>query len=181
MFAHDTDRALNDAVTLVNTSPSRGDGEQLPTVGSLAAYLHAGGWTGRHDATRAELAEVHAVRERLSRLWELPQDELIEEVNALLEEGEATPRLVRHDDWGWHLHATTADAPLATRIAVEVAMAFVELVRTDELSRLAHCAGEDCSAILVDLSRNRSRRYCERGCGNRAHVAAYRARQATGS
>ena len=34
--------------------------------------------------------------------------------------------------------------------------------------------------MLVDLSRNRSKRYCDsRTCGNRLHVAAYRARQRT--
>jgi hypothetical protein len=33
--------------------------------------------------------------------------------------------------------------------------------------------------VLVDLSRNRSRRFCDvNGCANRAHVAAYRARRA---
>ena len=32
-------------------------------------------------------------------------------------------------------------------------------------------------AVLVDLSRNSSKRYCDTGnCGNRVHVAAYRAR-----
>jgi predicted RNA-binding Zn ribbon-like protein len=34
--------------------------------------------------------------------------------------------------------------------------------------------------VLVDLSRNRSKRYCDsRTCGNWLHVAAYRARQKT--
>jgi predicted RNA-binding Zn ribbon-like protein len=32
--------------------------------------------------------------------------------------------------------------------------------------------------VLVDLSKNRSRRFCEQNCGNRANVAAYRARRA---
>ena len=47
--------------------------------------------------------------------------------------------------------------------------------------RLAVCAAPDCEHVLVDLSRNRSKRYCDsRTCGNRLHVAAYRARQRTG-
>lgn len=33
--------------------------------------------------------------------------------------------------------------------------------------------------MFVDLSKNRSRRYCDTGnCGNRQHVAAYRERRA---
>jgi predicted RNA-binding Zn ribbon-like protein len=36
--------------------------------------------------------------------------------------------------------------------------------------------------VLVDLSRNRSKRYCDsRTCGNRLHVAAYRERQRAAS
>ena len=34
-------------------------------------------------------------------------------------------------------------------------------------------------AVLTDLSRNRSRVFCDTGnCGNRQHVAAYRERRA---
>jgi predicted RNA-binding Zn ribbon-like protein len=36
---------------------------------------------------------------------------------------------------------------------------------------------DDCEAIVLDLSRNRSRRFCSTSCGNRVAVAAYRARQ----
>jgi predicted RNA-binding Zn ribbon-like protein len=85
---------------------------------------------------------------------------------------------VRHDEWDWHLHATPPEAPLARRIAVEAAMAFVDVIRAGELDRLRVCDAEDCEDIVLDLSRNRSRRYCEGGCAARAHSAAYRARQA---
>ena len=60
---------------------------------------------------------------------------------------------------------------------VEAAMAMVDVIRTDELSRLRHCAADDCSGVLVDLSRNRSRRFCSTACSNRVNVAAFRARQ----
>ena len=47
-----------------------------------------------------------------------------------------------------------------------------------EHDRLQTCAAPDCNRVLVDLSRNRSKRYCDsRTCGNRLHVAAYRARR----
>ncbi|HET6878508.1 MAG TPA: CGNR zinc finger domain-containing protein, partial [Jatrophihabitans sp.] len=79
--------------------------------------------------------------------------------------------------WDYHLHATPPDAPLADRMAVEAAMAFVDVIRMGELSRLRVCAADDCEDVVVDLSKNRSRRFCDSGCGNRANVAAYRARQ----
>ena len=57
-------------------------------------------------------------------------------------------------------------------------MAFLDLVRDDELGRLRICAAADCADVLVDLSKNSSKRYCDTGnCGNRTNVAAYRARK----
>jgi predicted RNA-binding Zn ribbon-like protein len=99
-------------------------------------------------------------------------------VNGLLREHSALPQLVRHDGWPYHLHATPSDAPLATRIAVEAAMAFVDVVRSGELSRLRICQYPGCRSVVVDLSKNRSKRFCDAGCGNRAAVTAYRARKA---
>jgi predicted RNA-binding Zn ribbon-like protein len=73
---------------------------------------------------------------------------------------------------------TRPDAPLAHRLAAEAAMGFLDLVREDDLDRLKICAAEDCQDVLVDLSRNSSKRYCDTGnCGNRTNVAAYRARK----
>ena len=97
----------------------------------------------------------------------------------VLREADATPFLVRHDAVDWHLHATAPDATLGTVVVVETAMGAVDVVRSDEWERMKTCEGEGCTAVLVDLSRNRSRRFCDvNSCGNRAHVAAYRARRA---
>jgi predicted RNA-binding Zn ribbon-like protein len=87
------------------------------------------------------------------------------------------PALVRHDGWDYHLHAIDSDAPLSDRIAVETAMAMIDLIRADELGRLAVCAEQSCDGVVLDLSRNRSRRFCSTACGNRVAVAAYRARR----
>ena len=57
----------------------------------------------------------------------------------MLAEHGALPQLVRHDGWAWHLHATPADAPLAARMAVEAAMAMVDVIRAGELDRLRTC------------------------------------------
>jgi predicted RNA-binding Zn ribbon-like protein len=64
------------------------------------------------------------------------------------------------------------------RLAVEAAMALADVVRSKELDRLRVCAAPDCSAVVVDLSRNRSKLYCDTGnCANREHVRAYRERK----
>ena len=98
----------------------------------------------------------------------------------MLREAGALPQLVAHDDWGYHLHATPSQAPLADRMAVEAAMAFVDVVRQQELDRLSTCGADDCDDVLVDLTKNRSRRYCSTSCANRVNVAAFRARRGGG-
>ncbi|KAB1908815.1 CGNR zinc finger domain-containing protein [Micromonospora sp. AMSO1212t] len=178
LFAHDTECALVAAAALVNTV---GDPDGLPDVAALDAFFATHGWSGRHEHTDAELRQVRALRPRLRRIWYADTDEVVAIVNGLLRESHALPQLVRHDDEPYHVHAVPQDAPLATRMAVEAAMAMADLVRMGELSRLRHCDHPDCDNVLVDLSRNRSRRFCEAGCGNRAAVSAYRARRAAAS
>jgi predicted RNA-binding Zn ribbon-like protein len=174
VFAHDTEAALQAAVELVNTL-----GEPDPTIADLAEFYLRWGYTGRHDGTEGELADVLALRTRLRALFLAPRDDAAVEVNELLAEGHAVPRLVRHDPLDWHVHAEPLDAPLAAQIAVETAMGMVEVIRADENGRFSVCADDTCDGIVLDLSRNRSRRFCSAACGNRNAVAAYRARQAS--
>jgi predicted RNA-binding Zn ribbon-like protein len=175
VFAHDTEVALQAAAALVNTDASEGD--QLADVAALDRFVHDWGWTGRLRRDRRELEQVRALRPRLRRLWELDEEALVAAVNAMLRDAGALPQLVRHDSWAYHLHATPADAPLADRMAVEAAMAFVDVVREQELDRLRVCGADDCHDVLVDLSKNHSRRYCSTTCANRVNVAAFRARR----
>jgi len=176
LFAHDTEHALIEVAALVNTAGA--SRERLPDVAALEAFLQTWGWTGRRDLDDAELRAVRALRPRLREIWEADEDRVVAIVNLLLRDGHALPQLVKHDGWDYHLHATPSDAPLATRMAVDAAMAVLELVRTRELSRLRICEFPGCNDVVVDFSKNRSKRYCDGSCGNRAAVAAYRARKA---
>jgi predicted RNA-binding Zn ribbon-like protein len=175
VFAHDTEMALQAAATLANSGL---EPDTLETVADLDELYRRFEYTGRRDRTRAELDEVRTLRPRLYELLTADRDRAVELVNAMLAEAQALPRLVRHDSWDWHLHAVSDDAPLATRFLVETAMAMIDVIRADELSRLDVCADDDCEGVVLDLSRNRSRRFCSNACGNRNAVAAYRARQA---
>lgn len=175
LFAHDTRPSLISAVILVN-SAEEPDG--LTTVADLDAFCAEHGYTGRHDRTRAELDQVRHIRPRLRTLLTSAREESVALTNEILAQAQAVPRLVRHDEYDWHVHAVPDDAPLATRILVETAMAMIDLIRSDETSRLGVCADETCDGLVLDLTRNRSRRFCSTQCGNRAAVAAYRARNA---
>ena len=137
-FAGDTESALVFAASLVNTA--RGGAELLPDQEELTRFLDADRWTGRRDGTPEELTAVRALRPRLRKFWEAAGvDDAVEVVNTLLLESGARPRLTRHDDLGWHLHVTADDSPLVDRMAAEAAMGVLDLIRTDEFSRLRWC------------------------------------------
>jgi predicted RNA-binding Zn ribbon-like protein len=173
LFAHDTVASLRAAVDLVNTGE---EPDTLTTVAHVDAWYAKHGYTGRRDGDEAELAALRALRPVLRELLTTDRDGAAELVNAMLAEAHALPQLVRHDELDWHIHATPADAPLDRRVVVESAMAMVDVIRADELSRLSVCADDRCSGLVLDLSRNRSRRFCSTTCANRNAVAAYRAR-----
>jgi predicted RNA-binding Zn ribbon-like protein len=175
LFTDDTDAALQAAVALVNSSDEPGD--PLGSVSDLSGFLAAWSYTGRHDATQAELVSLRRLRPALKELLLAERDEAVGIVNGMLARARALPQLQRHDHWDWHLHAVGPDRPLDERVIVETAMAMVDVIRADEMSRLDRCAADDCDDVVLDLSRNRSRRYCSTTCGNREAVAAYRARQ----
>ena len=180
IFTDDTIAALGFMAALGDTVPeaSESGDDELATPAQLATLLDTWKYSGRRDGDARELEEIAEVRERLRAVWSLDRDAMVGEVNAILAEASALPRLVRHDDLDWHIHATSQDAPLAERILVEAAMALSDVVRADQVDRLRECGADDCTGLYVDLSKNGSRRYCSVRCGNRMAVRAYRARAA---
>jgi predicted RNA-binding Zn ribbon-like protein len=175
LFTHDAEMSLNATAELVNSA--RGGAEKLPDIAALDAFVEHWRWTGSRTRTQAELDAVRALRPRLAQLWEMTEDDAVTLVNTLLRDASALPQLLKHDGWEYHIHATSPDAPLADRMAVDAAMAFADVIRMGELSRLRVCAADDCDDVLVDLSKNRSRRFCGLTCANRVNVAAYRSRR----
>ena len=161
-------------MTLANTAE---EPDTLTSVADLDAFYARFEYSGRHDGDRAELEAIRRLRPVLRALLLADRDNAVAIVNEMLGKAKAVPQLVRHGDWDWHLHAVDHTAPLTTRITVETAMAMIDVIRADELSRLGVCADDTCDGVVLDLSRNRSRRFCSTTCGNRNAVAAYRARQ----
>jgi predicted RNA-binding Zn ribbon-like protein len=174
-FTHDTELSLSATADLVNSG--RSGAEELPDMAALDAFITRWQWSGSRTRTAAELAAVLRLRSRLARLWEMTADEAVTLVNTLLADANALPQLVKHDGWDYHIHATSPDAPLADRMAVDAAMAVADVIRVGEFGRLRVCAADDCADVLVDLSKNRSRRFCSLTCANRVNVAAYRSRR----
>jgi predicted RNA-binding Zn ribbon-like protein len=177
LLAHDTEASLAAAVELVN---SGAEPDTLLTMEAVDFWYAKHRYTGRRDRDAAELDELRAVRPVLRRLLTADRETAASMINEMLAQARAVPRLLRHDGIDWHIHAVSADEPLVRRVVVETAMAMADLVRGDEMSRLSVCADDSCDGVVLDLTRNRSRRFCSTACANRVAVAAYRARKKEG-
>lgn len=173
-FTDDTAESLESAVSLAN---SELEPDTLTSLAELTEFFDRFAYTGARP-TAADVDLVRGIRSTLRTLFQSTRDEAVPLVNAVLAEQQALPRLVRHGDTDWHIHAISDDRPLHERILVETAMAMIDLIRADEMSRFGRCEMDDCDGVVLDLSRNRSRKYCTTTCTNRAAVQAYRARQA---
>jgi predicted RNA-binding Zn ribbon-like protein len=178
-FAPDTEEALEFIVTLGNTDPaaSRSGEDELASVEALATLLAGYSYSGRIDHDEPELHAVRETRSLLRTVWTLERDAAVVEVNRMLIEAQARPQLARHDASDWHLHGAAPEAPLAQRMQAEAALAFVDVIRTDAMGRLRICAASDCAGLLLDLSRNGSKRFCSVRCGNRMNMIAFRERR----
>lgn len=174
-FSGDTTAALISAVDLVNTD---GEPDTLTTTDQLAKFYVEHGYMGRFDGDVAELIAVRKIRTLLRRMLLSERDTAVGIVNEMLIDAPLRPQLVRHGNMDWHLHAIDDEQSFADRIKIETAMAVIDVIRADEMSRLHTCGVADCGGIVFDLSRNRSRRFCSSACGNRVAVAAYRTRKA---
>jgi len=178
-LGHDTTCALGTVADLVNTAPETAGAELLGDVGALQGFVerHEISEVGR--LTKADLDAVRRVRARLRAIFLAPdQQTAVELVNGLVADARTTPRLTNHEGHPWHVHYFAPGASLAEHLAADGGMALAFVVAA-ERDRLRVCEAPDCLRVLVDLSRNRCRRYCDsRTCGNRLHVAAYRARRA---
>ncbi|KGJ72755.1 hypothetical protein GY21_13140 [Cryobacterium roopkundense] len=179
-FAPDTEDSLEFAVALGNTHPgaSRSGVDELASVDQLLALVAGYPFSGRIDGDEVELRDVRQARELIRQVWTLDRDAAVAVVNRMLRDAKALPYLARHDGSDWHLHATSPDAPLGERMRVEASLALTDVIRMNETRRLRLCEADDCTGLILDLSRNGSKRYCSVRCGSRMNMIAFRGRQA---
>ncbi|GAB2795247.1 CGNR zinc finger domain-containing protein [Streptomyces daliensis] len=176
---HDTRCALDDVVDLLNTCADGEAPDTLASVTDLRAYVERNDVSDVGTLTEADLRAVRSVRERFARVFAAEDARTASElINALVAEAGTTPQLTDHDGYDWHVHYFAPGASVADHLAADGGMALAFIIVSGERDRLRRCGAPDCGRAFIDLSRNRSRRYCDsRTCGNRLHVAAYRARQ----
>lgn len=178
-FGHDMVHSLAVVVDLVNTSPSTGGEDRLTDLQELGDFVERWQISGIGELGAADLRQVRALREAFHRVFTVSDHATTATwLNALLSETRITPRLTEHDGHPLHVHYFAPDASLHEHLSADLGVALAHLLVENEWERLRTCSAPDCDNVFFDESRNRSRVYCDsRTCGNRMHVAAYRARR----
>lgn len=175
-FNHYTDYCVQAAADLVNTQGSTTGNEYMGTPEAVEEFLKGHHFSGPYAATSEDIAALHRVRDRLREVFLAPDHSTAAAaLNDILDELEVKPYLTDHDGT-WHLHYAPEEASLGQRVAATTAMGLASIVGEYGFERLGVCAADTCKDVFVDMSRNRSRRYCNEICSSRMNVAAYRAR-----
>jgi predicted RNA-binding Zn ribbon-like protein len=172
--------------------------ERLTSYEDLVTYVARAGWLTDPDAlgreasahprkARAALARAIDLRENLYDLFsdvaagDTPAPSRMRVLNGALATAMAQVELVRSDEGGFDARwrpADDLDLPLW-----QTAASAGQVLASDDLDRLKQCPGEKCGWVFIDVSSNRSRRWCDSTmCGNRARVRAHykRSRSAAG-
>ena len=138
---------------------------------------------GREPGRAAEvLSRARALRHVLDQVFTAvagdgrAREAEIAALNEFLAEGMRYRRLEPDErccGWTW----SAGDEPLA-QMLWPIANAAAELLVSGDLDRVKQCGNDTCAWLFVDLSRNRSRRWCDmKECGNRAKARRHYARK----
>ncbi len=132
---------------------------------------------------RLETADVSGMVDLARRLHEICRllargdvDAAAALVNALLARHSAHPHLA-YEDGRWRLHHHPVDAAVVPMWVAITADALARLIGAGQHDRVGICHADDCARVFVDVSKNRSRRFCSTTCQNRVKAAAFRQRQ----
>lgn len=183
------------AVRLANTSgsaaeqPAPLDGQprgraddQLRSLDDLRVLLgQQPRW--RRLATEDDLPVLRRLRAELLTIFgdavEGEEAAAVKRLNALLATARIRPQVSGHDGENWHLHLAEGAETAADGYTAAAVLGLAFFVAEHGLTRLGSCQSRPCQNVFIDVSTNRSRRYCSERCATRANVAAYRARKRT--
>lgn len=157
--------------------------ERLPDPAALEAWLLAGGLVEAPCSADADdLERTRTLRGALFGVvdvelrGERPAGADVETINRAAAVSAQTPRLVV-DAGGPYREGP---APDVAAVLGAIARDAIDLLTGPQRALLRECDADDCSGIYVDTSRGRRRRWCSTArCGNRARVAAHRARRSS--
>ena len=178
-YDHYDDPRIGVAVNLVNTVGWPSGNEYLADEDDLRGFLEAHDLPQPRRVTPGDLEALRELRPRLRKVFEAGSiQDAAATLNGLLEEVEARPQLVETED-GWDVRFVPGSSSVRSQVQAAAAIGLMHVVQAHGLARFGICNDANCRDVFVDVSRNRSRRYCNSICSTRTNVAAYRARHNT--
>lgn len=141
------------------------------------------GMTMGFTPTATDLDDTRAVIDEWLMIVDAGTDEdRARLLNTVMASAAAYPRLVDHDDEGWHLHYRDENQSLAHVLRAVISVGTALHLTTRGMHRLSRCAAgrtenDPCTNVVVDVTRNGRQRYCCVRCANRDAVRRHRARK----
>jgi predicted RNA-binding Zn ribbon-like protein len=179
--------AGNMALDFANTVHSVGSEDpqdDLKTYSDLLVWAEEAGLAikgSRHShggERQADLARLKDLRGTIFKLFSAELHgagpEVLAGFNLYLQSAGREARLYRA---GSKYGVRSASSRTCDRLQFEITRAAVELLLSGRLQRIRQCAGENCTWLFLDTSRNGTRKWCEmQACGNRAKIRRFRKR-----
>ena len=160
----------------VNTTDHETQTDELVTPAALARYLHAEGLLpASARATSADLRLAVELRRGLRSALELNH---VAGAASLPVLEQALARLPVQLGWSGSEVSLVPGATGVRGSLASIGLAAHQAVADGSWWRLKICASDECEWAYFDHSKNRSRNWCEYGCGNKIKTRAYRARRA---
>ncbi len=174
-------------------------GDLLSSCADLVAWSRHAGVLSEAQARRllkesrkspavaaAVFKQAIALRELIYRIFsriaqgDMPTEADVDELNSALSDSLSLMRLVPTPDsfeWGWAENEGCLERPLWY-----IVQSAATLLTIGKLDRVRQCNDDHCGWLFLDVSKNRSRRWCSmEDCGNRAKARRhYRRSKAAG-
>jgi predicted RNA-binding Zn ribbon-like protein len=173
----DVPRAIAVVRDFVNTTDRETSTDELSSPAALTRYLADQELIDRASRATAEDLEA-ALRLRAGLRGALELNHAGQEAAALPELAGALGDQPVSLTWSPAGAVLTTTAPGVPGGLARIAIAAQVAAADGDWWRLKICAWDECEWAYYDHSKNRSRNWCEYGCGNKVKTRAYRARKA---
>ena len=169
-------RHVERLLAFTNSVDNEEQTDDLTTPGELSAWLKEQELTGARGvrATADDLTLARSLRDAIRDSMRAHHDGLhdVKELDRVA--ADLPLRLAHHPD------GTPGLEPVESGVRGALALMLVavaDAAADDSWRRLKICAFDECQWAFYDHSKNRSRTWCEWGCGNKVKTRNYRARR----
>lgn len=153
--------------------------EHLRTPHDLERFLADHHFQPQEKMTQDHLEAVRQFRDQLRAIWSAPTlDDMIRLLNALFSRTKVTVQLEREKNEPVpfiNLHLES-DESIIQQVSIRAALGILRVIQVYGVERMRACEAAPCRDVFIDLSRNKSRRFCSDRCANRYNIAAFRER-----